>query len=102
MENKITDKKYCVGCGGELHKSAVQCPKCGAQQNSGKKKSKIVAGWLAFLLGGLGIHRFYLGQWIGVLYILFIWTFIPAFVALVEAIYFWTMSKEKFDEKYNV
>lgn len=40
---------------------------------------------LAFLLGGLGAHRFYLRQWgWGLAYVLFCWTFIPVFVALVE------------------
>lgn len=40
---------------------------------------------LALILGGLGGHRFYLGQvWIGVLYVLFAVTLIPAFVALIE------------------
>lgn len=41
---------------------------------------------LAFLLGGLGAHRFYLGQiWQGVLYVLFCWTWVPAILALFEA-----------------
>jgi len=101
MENQITNKKYCTGCGRELHASAKQCPNCGATQYVSGKKSKTTAGWLAFLIGGLGIHRFYLGQWIGVLYIIFCWTFIPAIIAFIEAIYFWTMSEEKFDQKYN-
>lgn len=40
---------------------------------------------LAFLLGGFGAHRFYLKQTgLGFLYLIFVWTFIPAFVAFVE------------------
>jgi len=40
---------------------------------------------LAFSLGGLGVHHFYLG-WIGlgILYVALCWTFIPALVALIE------------------
>jgi TM2 domain-containing membrane protein YozV len=40
---------------------------------------------LALLLGGFGAHRFYLRQmgW-GIAYVLFSWTFIPVFVALIE------------------
>ena len=41
---------------------------------------------LALFLGGLGAHKFYLGQiGLGVLYIVFCWTFIPSIVALIEA-----------------
>lgn len=40
---------------------------------------------LALFLGGLGAHRFYLGQWgWGIAYIVFAWTFIPVIVALIE------------------
>ncbi len=40
---------------------------------------------LALFLGGLGAHKFYMGHiGLGVLYLLFFWTFIPAIVALVE------------------
>ncbi len=47
-------------------------------------KSKSTAALLAFFLGGLGIHRFYLGQnGVGILYLLFCWTFIPAFIAFL-------------------
>lgn len=42
---------------------------------------------LALLLGGFGAHKFYSGKTgLGILYIVFCWTFIPATVALVEAI----------------
>ena len=42
---------------------------------------------LALLLGGLGIHKFYAKKNIlGVIYLVFCWTFIPAFVAFVEFI----------------
>jgi TM2 domain-containing membrane protein YozV len=47
-------------------------------------KSKSTAIIWCFFLGGLGAHKFYLGQaGLGVLYILFFWTFIPAFVAFM-------------------
>ncbi len=42
---------------------------------------------LALFLGGLGMHKFYAGKSIGILYILFCWTFIPSAVALIEAIF---------------
>jgi len=61
---------YCRGCGKEIHESAETCPSCGAPQNitaPGGGKSKVVAALLALFLGALGIHRFYLGQWWGVI-----------------------------------
>lgn len=65
-------------------------------------KSKSTAGLLSFFFGGLGVHRFYLGQTgLGFLYLVFCWTFIPAILGLIDAIIFWTMSEDKFNNKYN-
>ncbi|MDR1056297.1 MAG: NINE protein [Prevotellaceae bacterium] len=65
-------------------------------------KSKSTAAILAFFLGGFGIHRFYLGQTgLGILYLVFFWTFIPAIIALIDFIVFLTMSEETFNQKYN-
>ena len=55
-----------------------------------------------FFLGGLGVHKFYLGQTgLGFLYLIFFWTFIPALVAFIEFIIYLTMSDEAFAEKYH-
>ena len=64
--------KYCSHCGNELLDEAVICPKCGCpcDENWNKKNSKVInpnasdksrgmALLLCALLGGLGIHRFY-------------------------------------------
>jgi TM2 domain-containing membrane protein YozV len=65
-------------------------------------KSKSTTAILAFFLGGIGVHRFYLGQTgLGFLYLIFFWTFIPAIIAFIDFIIFLTMSDEKFNEKYN-
>lgn len=65
-------------------------------------KNKITAAILAFFLGGIGIHRFYLGQaGLGIVYLLFCWTFIPSFVAFIDFISFLLMSDQSFDRKYN-
>ncbi len=65
-------------------------------------KDKNTAGVLALFLGGIGVHRFYLGQTgIGIAYLVFFWTFIPAIIAVIDAIIFWTIDKDKFDKKYN-
>lgn len=58
---------------------------------------------LALFLGGLGFHRFYLGQaGMGVIYLLFSWTLVPAFIALFEALFLLLMSEREFDMKYNL
>ena len=41
-------------------------------------KNKTVAILLAFFLGGIGVHKFYLGNaMLGVVYLLLCWTGIP-------------------------
>uniref|UniRef100_UPI00345C0FC1 TM2 domain-containing protein n=1 Tax=uncultured Caulobacter sp. TaxID=158749 RepID=UPI00345C0FC1 len=94
-----------MGCGKTLHKTAPQCPHCGAPQADvapASNKSRVVAIVLALLLGGIGAHKFYLGRiGMGILYLVFVWTFIPAIVAFVEAIIYITMSDQAFAKKYG-
>lgn len=98
----IGDFIYCRGCGTKIHKSAVHCVTCGAVQRSVSNKSRNVAILLAFFLGGLGAHKFYLGQpGRGILYALFCWTFIPALLALISFFRMIFMSDEDFSERYK-
>ncbi len=49
--------------------------------------NKLVYCLLCFFLGGIGAHKFYshrIGT--GIVYLLFCWTFIPAFIAFIEFI----------------
>ena len=65
-------------------------------------QSKILAGFLALLLGGLGAHKFYLGKTgIGFLYLIFCWSGIPAFISLFEALTIWSTSDKDFEREYN-
>ncbi len=54
---------------------------------SGKAVSKVVYCLLAFFLGWIGVHKFYAGKiGLGILYIVFCWTYIPGLVAFIEFI----------------
>lgn len=66
-------------------------------------KSKIAAGILAIFIGGLGIHKFYLGKiGIGILYIIFCWTGIPTIVSIIEGIIYLCTDDETFQIKHHV
>lgn len=65
-------------------------------------KNKTVAAVLAIFVGGLGIHKFYLGKTFqGIIYLLFCWTCIPAIAALIEGVLFLMSSESEFNQKYN-
>jgi TM2 domain-containing membrane protein YozV/ribosomal protein L40E len=113
MPVRAVDEKFCSECGAIIKLKAEICPKCGVRQMSqplsvnlgpvaSNGKSRIVAAVLAFFLGGLGVHKFYLGQiGMGILYLIFCWTFIPSIIAFVEFILFLAMNDEKFNQKYG-
>lgn len=65
-------------------------------------KDKNSAAVLALVLGGIGGHKFYLGQTgMGVVYLMFAWTFIPMFVSFIEAFMLLGMSPEVFNARFN-
>ena len=65
-------------------------------------KSKVAAGVLGIVLGGFGVHRFYLGQvGLGILYLLFFWTGIPWIIGWVDGIIMLTADDDAFNFKYN-
>lgn len=85
--------EYCDNCGEETSSSEAFCPRCGVELGPSYPdhllKSKIVAGILGLFLGGLGIHRFYLGYTgIGILQIVvtFITCGIGAWWGFIEGI----------------
>jgi len=59
----MSDLVSCQTCGKSVSASAVACPHCGASgQGAVSSKSGLIALILAFFLGALGIHNFYLGR----------------------------------------
>ena len=62
-------------------------------------KNRNTALVLTLFLGGLGAHRYYLGQiLLGILYTLFCWTFVPAVIAFVE-LFFIRGRVDKYNER---
>ncbi|MCL1587203.1 MAG: TM2 domain-containing protein [Actinomycetia bacterium] len=96
---------FCRACGEPIDPRAEVCVNCGVRQYAlsvRPYKSRITAGFLALFLGGVGAHHFYLGQTgLGILYLLFFWTFIPGIIAFFEALVFFFQSDASFDAKYN-
>jgi len=71
---------------------------------AGRGKDKTTAGILGILLGGFGVHQFYLGS-VGTGVILIAATLVTcgigAILGLVEGILLLTMSDEDFNKRYN-
>lgn len=72
---------------------------------AGRGKDKMVAGLLGILLGGLGVHQFYLGSnTTGIIEIVL--SIVSCYIlgsicGIVEGIMILTMSQEDFDARYN-
>jgi TM2 domain-containing membrane protein YozV/Tfp pilus assembly major pilin PilA len=91
----------CEACGSSIPAVAPICPACGAAQRKRVSKPKLLL--LTFFLGGVGAHKFYLGQWVqGLLYALFCWTLIPAVVALLELIIYACSGSARLNRLYSV
>ena len=102
--NISSQEKFCSACGEIILREAEICPRCGVRQMPVPVHSskKVAAGVLAILLGGIGAHKFYLGRpGMGVLYLVFCWTLIPAVIGLIEGIIYLTTSDEEFIQEYG-
>ena len=118
-ENPITSK-FCQRCGSkiETHEAALpiqppspETPPTGSygtapsqppyERPPTEKKDRMVAGILALLLGGLGVHKFYLeNPGAGLLYLCFCWTGIPEIIGIIEGIIYLTESDEEFQREH--
>lgn len=102
--DRSANEKYCVECATLINKQAEICPECGVRQPSHAAYSdtdQIAAGILAILLGGLGAHKFYQGNSkLGVIYLCFFWTGIPAVLGLIEGILMLIADEREYEEKY--
>lgn len=118
-------RNFCQNCGINVQPGQAVCTRCGfviggggggGQVGSGEK-SKVAAGLLAIFLGGLGVHKFYLGYntagiillattligiclSIVVIGLFIVW--IPGTIALIEGIIYLTKSDADFHNGYVV
>jgi TM2 domain-containing membrane protein YozV len=107
-------QKYCQTCAAVLDARALICPRCGVRQprlaGSGGllglelrgdyPKSRVTATVLAIVLGVVGAHRWYFGQWLlGLIYAVFFP--IAWLVGLVEGTRYGLMSDEEFEARYG-
>jgi len=114
---KQLDEVFCSSCGKIIKKEAEICPLCGVRQKPApvlgslpldygadplSGKSKVAAGLLGILLGGLGAHKFYMGKTgMGILYLVFCWTLVPAILGLFEGIIYLTESDVAFENRFH-
>jgi TM2 domain-containing membrane protein YozV len=97
-----------TACAEQVSSEAAACPKCGHPNaenriTQGSKKSRVTAGVFALLLGGIGIHKFYLDKvGLGLVYILFCWTFIPLIIGAIEGIIYLVQDDVTFSQKQGV
>ncbi|MHA1745887.1 MAG: NINE protein [Promethearchaeota archaeon] len=122
---------YCTNCGEENPQNSKFCQRCGSQLEKKQAppipqpapetppqtetftqepyqptydrppKDRMVAGILALLLGGLGVHKFYLENiGAGLLYLCFCWTGIPEIIGFIEGIIYLTESDEEFQRNH--
>lgn len=65
-------------------------------------RNKWIAIVLALLVGGFGVHKFYLGRPItGTLYLLFCWTPVPLILSFLDFLFLLAISTESFDVLFN-
>lgn len=103
----VAESIFCTNCATSMSKEAFSCPSCGhpnaARINRSGPKNRVTAGVLALLVGGLGVHKFYLDKiGLGIVYLLFCWTFIPSIIAFVEGIVYLTQTDEAFDQAQGI
>ncbi len=122
--NPNDGNSYCPNCGASTSAKQIICVKCGtgltmqtqtnpypgadySQSNGYNAPKQIVdkstAGLLAILLGGFGIHQFYMGNTkSGILHLVitFVTCGFGSIIALIEGIKYLSMTDEEFNYTY--
>ncbi|WP_309743460.1 NINE protein [Chamaesiphon sp. OTE_20_metabat_361] len=65
-------------------------------------RNRTAAILICFFGGSFGVHKFYLGNPVlGILYLVFCWTFIPGLISFFEFLGLCFMSDREFDARFN-
>ncbi|WP_394203228.1 NINE protein [Shewanella waksmanii] len=111
MKSNSCPRISCPSCLEQIPVDARVCDHCASVQGlealagvdpSIRLKSRKLAILFSILLGGLGLHKFYLGQHLkGTLYLLFCWTLVPMVIGWLDAIKTIKMGPFGFAQRYN-
>ena len=111
MKRSARPCSQCTECSQKIDLNLVTCPQCHAAQGlvalagidpSIHIKNQKRAIRFSFIFGGLGLHKFYLGQYLkGSLYLMFSWTLVPMIVGWVDAFRTMKMSPFNFQQRYS-
>ena len=99
-------EKFCPDCGAIISRQAEICPDCGVRQHRQaiqvqNNKDRTTAAVLALVLGSVGAHKFYLDEsGLGLLYLCFFWTGVPAVIGIIEGLIYFMNSDEEFQRQY--
>ncbi|MBK5930122.1 pilin [Halochromatium salexigens] len=91
----------CSNCGAPIGIDDKVCGQCNTIQESFRYRSRMGAAAIAFFTGWFGGHRFFLGQWWGLFYLFFFWTYIPAIIAWIEGIVFLATDQVEWNKRHN-
>ena len=99
--------RFCQHCGAETDPAAYVCVRCGVKLEGAPPgaRSRLAAGLLGVFLGGLGVHKFYLGYTTpGIIQLALgvITCGAAGIIGLVEGIIYLTKSDEEFIQTYQV
>lgn len=111
MKSSVYPCSQCSGCSEKIDPSLITCPHCHAAQGleslagidpNIQIKNQKIAIWFSFLLGGFGLHKFYLGQYLkGSVYLIFSWTLVPMVVSWFDGLRTLKMSPFNFEQRYR-
>jgi TM2 domain-containing membrane protein YozV len=86
----------------EFAKDRATAPPWGVAYGPNPPKDKMVAGVLAILLGGLGIHHFYLGNTnLGIIYLVLALFGVAPVLGIVDGIIYLTKPEDQFQRNYH-
>ncbi len=95
-----TGQKICKNCKTPNPKYKNECINCGSLFRPNIDKTVLLL--LTIFTGGVGGHKFYVGNYKhGAVYLIFCWTLIPGIISLVEFVIYARKDSEELQELYG-